>query len=102
MGKVRLLAAKDQETPKISRMEIGDLIHLCPPVCPNNYKPQIVFELCSNWPFQVRKGAEDKYLTHILLHNLLGKYFAQNIMQGLASAALQGPQKKEHHRITEC
>lgn len=101
MGKVRLLAAEDQETPKISRVEIGELIHLCPPVGPNNCKPQIVFELCYNWPFQVYKGAKDKYLTHILLHNLLGKYFVQNVIQGLASAALQGAQKKTHHRITE-
>jgi len=72
------------------------VIHLCPPVHPNNYKPQILFELHYNWSFQVHRAAEDKYLTPILLHNLPGKAPAQNLLRGLASAALRGTQKKEH------
>lgn len=33
------------------------VIHLWPPVHPNNYKPQIIFELCYNLSFQVHKGS---------------------------------------------
>lgn len=33
------------------------VMRLWPPVHLNNYKPQIIFELCYNLPFQVHKGS---------------------------------------------
>lgn len=93
-GKVRLLAAEYWERPKTSRVSREELYIFALLYILIIINPKFSLN-CYNWSFQVHKGAEDKYLTPILLLNLPGKALARNLMQGLTSAALQGNQKKE-------